>query len=471
VARELLPLDDTTSGAGSRDAATTTAASATTTAAQMSGETSVGRAYYRYALWLLLGIYTLNFLDRQIANILAEHIKRDLGLLDWQLGMLTGVAFSVFHATFGIPIARLADRRDRSLILTVSLTIWSAFTAACGLAQNFMQLLLARICVGAGEAGCTPTAYSLITEYAPREKRASALAFYNLGAPFGSLLGMAMGGLLVGHYGWRVAFIAAGAPGLVLALIAAFSLKEPRRALRDKPVASVDAQPSLREAIGELASKKTFWWVASAATIKVFTAAGIGAFCVPFLLRNHGPALSSVAADFGLLAPGFLGVSLGLTSVVLGTSGALLGGRIADKAGGKDVRAYAILPSMTALIGVPFYLWALLAEGPVLSICLFAIPQCLNAMTFGAVAAIAMGIVRARTRATTIAIQGLIGNLLGAALGPLCIGALSDVLASRLGLADGESLRWSMIAAALFSLSAVGLYYAASRTLRRDMVS
>jgi MFS family permease len=433
-------------------------------------DATVSRAYYRYALWLLLGIYTLNFLDRQIANILAEHIKRDLGLLDWQLGMLTGVAFSVFHASFGVPIARLADRGDRSLILTASLAIWSACTALCGATQNFLQLLLARVCVGAGEAGCTPTAYSLITELSPKEKRASALAFYNMGAPLGGLLGMAMGGLVVSHYGWRVAFVMAGAPGLLLAALAAFTLREPRRASRALVAQPAD-QPTLGEAMRELASKKSFWLVASGATIKVFSAAGITAFYAPFFFRNHGPALAEWADRFGLKAPGLLGLALGISSVILGTSGALIGGRIADRTGNRDVRAYATLPSVAALIGGPFYVWALLAEGPLTSIALFAIPQCLNAMSFGALATIAMGIVRPRTRATSIAIQGLIGNLLGAALGPLCVGMLSDLLATSFSFGEAAGLRWAMIAAAGFSLLAVLLYWAARRTLRADMVS
>ena len=161
----------------------------------------------RYALTVLLVIYILNFLDRQVVNILAEPIKLELGLADWQVGVLTGLAFALFYTFLGLPIARLAERGNRVKIISVAVAIWSLFTMACGLATNFVQLLLARIGVGVGEAGCTPPAHSLISDYAPKEKRASALAFYSLGIPLGSLAGMALGGLIADAYGWRAAFL------------------------------------------------------------------------------------------------------------------------------------------------------------------------------------------------------------------------------------------------------------------------
>ena len=169
-------------------------------------------SYTRYAMFLLLGIYIVNFLDRAVVNILAEPIKNDLGLADWQLGLMSGLAFAIFYTVLGIPIARMAERKNRPIIIGTAVAVWSGFTALSGMAQNFAQLVLFRIGVGVGEAGCTPPAHSLIADYVPKEKRASALAFYSMGTPLGGLLGLVMGGLIADAYGWRVAFFVAGAP-------------------------------------------------------------------------------------------------------------------------------------------------------------------------------------------------------------------------------------------------------------------
>ena len=173
----------------------------------------------RVTLWLLLIVNAFNFVDRQIVNILAEPIKQELGLADWQLGMLTGFAFAIFYALAGIPIARYAERGNRPYIIGTAIACWSAFTIFCGMAGNFFQLLLFRFGVGIGEAGGVPPAHSLISDYAPREKRASSLAFFHMGLPIGALMGLALGGLVADAYGWRAAFIIAGAPGFIVAVL------------------------------------------------------------------------------------------------------------------------------------------------------------------------------------------------------------------------------------------------------------
>ena len=192
------------------------------------GYARVSAGYRRYVLWLLLLVYVVNFLDRQVINILAEPIRNDLHLADWQLGLLSGFAFGIVYTILGFPLARAADRHDRSVIIAGCLGAWSLFTGACGLAQNFLQLVLCRAGVGVGEAGCTPTSHALIADYSPKEKRASALAFYAMGTPIGSLLGLAIGGAMSDYFGWRLAFFVAGAPGRVLAVLCLFTLKEPR---------------------------------------------------------------------------------------------------------------------------------------------------------------------------------------------------------------------------------------------------
>ena len=290
------------------------------------------RAYTRYAMGLLLGIYIVNFLDRQVVNILAEPIKNDLGLADWQLGLMSGLAFALFYTVLGVPIARAAERHNRPIIIAASVGAWSAFTALCGAAQNFVQLVLARIGVGVGEAGCTPPAHSLIADYVPKEKRASALAFYSMGTPLGGLFGLILGGLIADAFGWRWAFLVAGLPGVVFALLAWLTLKEPRKQLAAHARQVQAAQVSLRETLQALAGKPTFWCIAFAAAIKAFIGYGHAPFTASFFLRNHGDDIAGLAASVGdvlgyeLKSVGFLGIALGLMSGIGGTLGSWLGG-------------------------------------------------------------------------------------------------------------------------------------------------
>ena len=222
-------------------------------------ESAASKSSLRLTLWVLLVVYTLNFLDRQILNILAEPIKGELGLSDTQLGLLAGPAFAVFYAVLGIPIARYADRSttNRVSLISVSLAIWSGMTVLCGFAQNFWQLALARIGVGVGEAGCTPSAHSLISDAVAPEKRASAIAFYGMGVPIGTLLGLVIGGVVNDIWGWRAALMLVGAPGLLLALILPLLLRDPRRFGLMKGEAAVVGPPPIpvRKAVAEIDRK------------------------------------------------------------------------------------------------------------------------------------------------------------------------------------------------------------------------
>ena len=208
--------------------------------------------YRTYVLALLVVVYVFNFLDRQIVTILAEPIKVDLGLNDTQIGLMTGLAFALFYTVLGIPIARLADRANRVSIISVALVIWSGMTALSGFAQNFWQMLAARIGVGVGEAGCSPPAHSLIADYYPPEKRASALSIYALGIPFGSILGLLAGGWIAEIYGWRTAFFVVGVPGIALAALVKLTLREPLRGMSDHTKANDTEQPSLGETLRTL---------------------------------------------------------------------------------------------------------------------------------------------------------------------------------------------------------------------------
>ncbi|MFN3834791.1 MAG: spinster family MFS transporter [Glycocaulis sp.] len=427
----------------------------------------------RYALGMLLIIYIFNFLDRQIVNILAEPIKIELGLADWQLGMLTGLAFALFYTVLGIPIARYAEKADRVKIISVAVAVWSAFTVLCGLATNFIQLLLARIGVGVGEAGCTPPAHSLISDYTPKEQRASALAFYSMGIPLGSLAGMVLGGLIADAWGWRAAFFVAGAPGVVLAILAFTTLPEPRRGLAKKvePVKG----PDFGEALAELKSKKSFWWVSIGAALSAMVGYGHIAFYGSFYLRNHGEGLAAMAAsvneflgvNFGPI--GFVGTALGLIIGICGAAGTYVGGILADRAARTNVAGYATVPAYAALITVIPFIASMLVGNVVLSFALLALPVFVGAIWYGPVFASAQSLVQPRTRATAAAVLLFIINLVGLGLGPLLVGTFSDIYAQSLGAAEG--IRWSMVTfGGVGGLAAIAFLLAA-RTLRDEVVS
>ncbi|MCH8520744.1 MFS transporter [Glycocaulis sp.] len=426
----------------------------------------------RYALGMLLVIYIFNFLDRQIVNILAEPIKIELGLADWQLGMLTGLAFALFYTVLGIPIARYAEKADRVKIISVAVAVWSAFTVMCGLATNFIQLLLARIGVGVGEAGCTPPAHSLITDYTPKEQRASALAFYSMGIPLGSLAGMVLGGLIADAYGWRVAFFVAGAPGIALAIITFLTLPEPRRGMTRKiePVKG----PNFSEALTELRSKKSFWWISIGAALSAMVGYGHIAFYGSFYLRNHGEGLAALAEtvnqtlglSFGPI--GFVGTALGLIIGICGAAGTYLGGILADRAARVNVAGYATVPAYAALITVIPFIASMLVGDVVLSFALLALPVFVGAIWYGPVFASAQSLVHPRTRATAAAVLLFVINLVGLGLGPLLVGTFSDIYGQTMGAAEG--IRWSMVTFGGVGGVAAIAFLLAARTLRDEVV-
>jgi MFS family permease len=273
-----------------------------------------------------------------VLSILVEPIKNELHVGDTLMGLLTGPVFVIFYCFLGIPIAWLADRTSRPVIITVSLTLWSVFTALSGFVTSFVPLALARLGVGFGEAGCNPAAHSLISDMSTAEKRASGLAFYSMGVPIGTLLGLAMGGLIADAYGWRAAFMVAAAPGLVLALVIALTVKETRPS---KPFGAATlgrslVQPfvDLVDTLKALASKPTFWFVAVGCGFSAFVGYAQLFFTASFFLRCHAPEVAQIAAGFGLKSKGFLGPALGVMTALGGLTGTLVGGQIADRAVG-----------------------------------------------------------------------------------------------------------------------------------------
>ncbi|MET0293374.1 MAG: MFS transporter [Phenylobacterium sp.] len=418
---------------------------------------------------MLFVIYALNFLDRQVINIVAESIKEDLQLRDWQLGAMTGLAFAIFYTLLGLPIARLAERADRPLIISASIAVWSGFTVACGFASTFVQFALCRVGVGAGEAGCTPTAHSLISDYAPKEKRASALAFYSAGGSIGGILGMAVGGVVADAWGWRSAFFVAGAPGVIIGLIAALSLAEPRRRL--KRIATQVPAPRFAATLRDLFASRTYRLFTAAGVMMALVSYGHAAFSTSFFLRNHMAGLQALSAPLGLQPLGFFGIVTGLISGIGGLSGALVGGWLADRMVRKGPEGYARLAAIGALFSVPPYLAAVLVGSTPLALaCLFPAAFAFN-LILGPMYAVPQSIVAPHSRATATAVFLFMTNLFGLGLGPLSMGVLSDTLQDHAGMTGGQSIQVAQVLATLLGLVAAWCYWTSRHTIAKEIIS
>jgi predicted MFS family arabinose efflux permease len=435
--------------------------------------------YVNGALALLLVIYTLNFVDRQIVGILAEDIKRDLNLSDGQLGLLGGMAFALFYTVLGIPIARLAERGNRVAIISTALAVWSGFTALCGTATNFAHMLAYRIGVGVGEAGCTPPAHSLITDYVPPERRASALALYSMGVPLGTMIGFGVGALIAAQWGWRIAFFAVGLPGVVLALLAFFILKEPRKMVQAANAAAPHGV-SFSATLKELGALPSYWFAVMAATVLSFLGYGHAYFFGSFLSRSYGLTLEQ------------RGVALALMIGTAGVIGTWVGGALADRAAKKDTRAYMSVPAIGFILGIPFFYAGMFAPNALLALVFLAIPTALNSMWYGPVYATVQSVAKPHSRATAVAIMFFIINLVGLGLGPTTVGFFSDLFANRFYAgadvyavacargaataageaclsAQAEGLRWALTVTSFVGGLAVIFFLLARRTIRQDL--
>ena len=405
------------------------------------------------ALGTLTLLYFFNFVDRQIIAILVEPIKADLGLADWQLGVVSGVAFAALYATLGIPIARLADRSHRVNIISVAVALWSAMTVACGLAQNFVHLVLARIGVGVGEAGLTPPAHSLIADMYPEERRATALAVYQLGVPTGALFGLLAGGLIADAWGWRVAFFAVGLPGILLALVAKWAIPEPRAGTGGS-AAPVQAQPPFFESLALLWRIRAFRHVTAGFALVSFVTFGYNAWLPALLGRMHGLSTADIA------------LWLGPVGFVSGVAGTFLGGLACDRLGQRDPRWYAWLLVIGFAISIPFLGIVFFAPTATLAIAAYVVPNFLIGMNMGPTFAMAQFLAPEGLRAMVSSILLFFANMIGLGLGPLTIGALSDLFAPTAG---ASSLPLALLVV-LPVLAWCALHYLlAGRTLRREM--
>ncbi|NKI18266.1 MFS transporter [Spongiibacter sp. KMU-166] len=418
------------------------------------GKSEKSSAYY--ALGVLTLVYSFNFIDRQLLAILQESIKADLSLKDAHLGLLTGFAFAAFYVTAGIPIARLADRSNRRNIVALAVFTWSFMTSISGMAQNFVQLLLARIGVGVGEAGGSPPSHSMISDLFPPQKRATAMGVYSTGVNIGILFGFLLGGWLNEFFGWRIAFVVVGVPGILLALLVRFTLAEPRREISMRTAQAAEPS-SLKKVLALLWSRSSFRYLGLASALNAFAAYGIANWTASFMIRSHG------------METGELGTWLAFILGVAGAVGVVSGGVLSDKLGRNDKRWYVWLPMLFLLVAAPFTAVAFSVDSRYYALLLLFIPGAVLNAYLGNVIAVTHGLVPSDMRATASAVLFFIINILGMGLGPWTVGIVSDLLTptwgdAALGVALGSVVPPAMLLGAI-------CFYAASRRLRDDLAA
>ena len=417
-------------------------------------------SYKKYVIGILLVVYTLNFIDRQIIAILSPAIKADLGINDTQLGLLKGFAFAMFYAIFSIPIARLADRSNRVNIISISVVFWSAMTAVCGAAGNFWHLLWARVGVGIGEAGCSPPAHSLVSDYFHKEERATALGIYSLGIPLGSLFGILLGGWLVATLGWRWTFVVVGLPGILLGLLVKFTLKEPKRGAAESIDAADTAQDpkpkvSLLETFQTIWGIKSFRFLIYGSALVSFAIFGFNLWMVDFLVRTHELSYAQ------LTVPLALGIGVG------GAIGTVAGGAICDRWVRKDFSHYFTFLALVHTLSVPLYIFAMWTSSTTLCFIVLFFVFMLHSSVAGPCYALVQNLSPLKMRAFAAALYLFVLSAIGQGFGPVYIGGMSDLLAGTMGEAGG--LQISLISLSPFWLLAAFIFWRGRRYIVQDM--
>ncbi len=407
------------------------------------------------ALAVLVGVNVMCQLDRQIMNVLLPDVQKDLGLTDTEGGLLVGLAFAVCYSLAGLPLARFADRGSRTNLITIALAVWSAMTAACGLARSFVELFIARIGVGLGEAGCAPAAHSLLSDYFPRAHRGRALATYQLGVPIGILVGSVVGGTLSDHLPWRAVFFTFGLPGLALALFVRMVLVEPPRGGSDgHPTGHADdgVEP-LGEVFRFFLRRRAMRQNLVAATLHTLAVGAQVTFNFTFLTRVHG--LSGTEA----------GLVTGLLTGIFGGLGTYLGGWLGDRYAPRDPRWHLWWLAIGGLASIPFSVFAYLTDSTPLAVAALSISVVGSYFYTGACHVITQTLARPRMRAITAAIMLFSMNLLGYGLGPPIAGAISDALGGDEALRHSLALMNAILAWACLH------YCLAARTSREDLLA
>lgn len=413
-------------------------------------------AYRWYVVALLLLVHVVAHVDRQILNVLVEPVKAEFGLSDTVMGLMTGAAFAVFYAVLGIPLAYVADRFNRRNLIAASIAVWSAMTVLCGYAASALQLILARIGVAIGEAGSNPASHSIIADLFAPAKRAAPMALMAMGPNLGIMLGFIAGSLISEAYGWREAFIAVGVPGLLVALIVLFSIREPSRghADGDSAPAGPKGGSGIRAVFSTIRRRPSLGWIITAFSLAAVFGYGSIAWLAAFFNRSYG------------MSEGEIGPWIGIVVGVAGSIGTLAGGLLADRLGKRDVRWRLWIICVVAVGAAPFGLAAYLVYQPWLTLALIAIPASIAVFHAGPSFALVQGLVDLRIRAVTSAFLLFVLNVVGGGLGPLYVGVMSDILEPSLGT---ESLRFALMSLVIPALISAACYFLATRTLKRDL--
>lgn len=411
---------------------------------------SPARRWFFLAILFLVG--TSSSIDRVVISVLLEPIKQEFGVSDTQLGLLSGLSFALLYSMLGLPIARWADRGDRTLLITVAISIWSAMTMLCAVAGSFWQLLLARIGVGVGEAGATPPAQALIVDYFPPSSRARAIGIFATSGTAGYLIGLSIGSQIVTAYGWRATLMAFGLPGLLIAATVYFLLDEPRRSVA--PSAPRGATEAFGASIRRLAAKRSFVRLLIGFTFYNFAAYGSLVFVPSYLIRVVG----SPIADAGL----YYGLSSGVAVLI----GSLAGGMACDMLVRRDKRWIAWFPALGfGLAALPNTLMFLIDD-----LGWFLVVSTIGGILLYASLPAAFAAVHAvcgsARRATAIALLLFFGNLLGFGLGPVVTGALSDMFSASVG---PTGLRYALLIVMALTVPTAILMFSAAGAVPGDL--
>jgi MFS family permease len=402
-------------------------------------------------LFVLFLVSTSNYVDRNVLSVLIEPIKREYHASDTQMGLLTGLAFAMLYATLGIPIARLADRSNRKWLIAIAITVWSVMTMACGATRTFGQLVLARVGVGAGEAGAIPPAQSLLADYYPPDRRGWALGVFLLASTVGLVLGVSGGGWTAEHYGWRTTFIVAGLPGLVLALAVLLGLKEPRR--MSGFVAGPEARESVASSVKALFSKPSYRNILISLVLYYFVAYGALIFTTSFVVRVHHLKLGQASSIFGLVA------------AVAGVVGSLFGGRLVDRLAKRSLTWLCYVPAAGLLVAWPLNVAVFIAPNiVVMMFILFLTIIVQSAVVLSEFAAL-HAVCGSGRRAMAVALAFFFTNLIGMGGGPVITGIISDACSHQYG--SGGGLRIAlMIMVGVFLPSSFFIWRAGRHMLR-----
>lgn len=418
-------------------------------------EPAASNARAHYTLGLLMLMFVFGHIDRNILNVFIEPIKTEFGASDFAMGLLTGLSFVLFYTLAGVPIARLADRRSRKVIILCGLSLWSLMTAAQGAARTFWQLAAARVAVGVGEATISPAAHSIISDLYPPERRALPLGIYALGGHVGMLLGFAFGGLIGETLGWRVAFVVVGLPGLAIALLGWATLREPARGQSEARAAS-DAAPSFAEVVGYLKRRRSYVHLCIAAALYAGVAGTFNIWGIAFMQRVHGLSMAEAGVQFGL-ATGIPGV--------LGT---LASGWLTDRLTARDLRWSLWIPALGGVAMVPFGVAFVFAQDPQLGLLAYAAQVFLSTFWMAPAFSSAQGLAKLSMRATASAIFLLVINAIGLVILPALVGAASDALSAQHG---SDGLRYALLGLIGFNLWGVCHTLAMARHLEADLAA